>query len=99
MLIINDFGNEVVNSELVFAFTATETPEGWIVLAQGVAQWRSVIVAGSKERCERTLKLITDGVRQRQHVLDLLGVLGQRPNIAVAQPKIVLPGNGEGRPS
>jgi hypothetical protein len=98
MLIVNDLGNEVVNSDLVFAITVVETPEGWIVLAQGVAQWRSVIVAGSKERCQRALKLITDGVKQRQHILDLVGILGQRADITVPQPKIVLPGNGEGRP-
>jgi hypothetical protein len=96
MLIVNDIGNEVVNSELVFALTVVETPEGWIVLAQGVAQWRSVLAAGSKDRCQRALKLITDGVKQRQHIVDLVGVLGQRPEIAVPQPKIVLPGNGEG---
>jgi hypothetical protein len=98
MLIVNDLGTEVLNADLVFAFSLTESPEGWVVLAQGVAQWRAVVVAGSRERCERTLKLITDGVKQRQHIVDLLGILGQRPDIAVAQAKIVLPGNGEGRP-
>ena len=99
MLIINDLGNEVVNSDLCFAISAIESPDGWIVLAQGVAQWRSVIAAGSKDRCVKALTLITDGVKQRQHILDLVGILGQRPDIAVPQPKIVLPGNGEGRPS
>jgi len=100
MLIINDLGTEVVNADLVFAFSLTDTPDGGtVVLAQGVAQWRAIVAEGSKDRCRKALNLITDGVKQRQHILDLVGVLGQRPDITVPQPKIVVPGNGDGRPS
>jgi hypothetical protein len=99
MLVVNDLGNEVINADLVFAFSMGTTADGQAALiAQGMVNWQTALVVGSKERCERALKLITDGVKQRQHIVDLLGVLGQRPDIAVPQPKIVLPGNGEGRP-
>ena len=100
MLVINDMGNEVLNADLVFAWSMGSMADGQAALiAQGMVNWQSAVVVGSKERCERALKLITDGVKQRQHIVDLVGVLGQRPEIAVPQPKIVLPGNGEGRPS
>jgi hypothetical protein len=100
MLIVNDLGNEVINADLVFAFSIRQTSEGqYALLAQGVAQWKSALTVGAKDRCERALGLITQGVKQRQHIVDLLGVLGQRPDITVAQGGLIVPGNGEGRPS
>jgi hypothetical protein len=99
MLIVSDLGTEVVNTDQAFSFSIGQTPDGaYVLVAFGGGSWQTPIVVGSKERCERALGLITQGVKQRQHIVDLLGVLGQRPDIAVPQPKIVLPGNGEGRP-
>lgn len=104
MLIVNDLGTEVLNADNVFSFGILEAPDGNTVLmafAPALSQsgpLQTALVVGTKDRCQRALKLITDGVKQRQHIVDLLGVLGQRPDIAVPQQKIVLPGNGEGRP-
>ena len=100
MYVANDLGNEMVNLDLVFAMSVVPTPDGQTVLVvQGVSKWQTFLTVGTKERCEQALAAIRKGIKDRQHILDLLGLLGQRPEIAVAQPKIVLPGNGEGRPS
>lgn len=99
MLIVNDLGNEVVNSELVFAFSIIDTPEGAnALLCQGVAQWRAAVCVGSRDRCERALAEIVKGVKERRHYLDLRDLLGQRPGLSVAQPRIIMPGNGQGMP-
>jgi hypothetical protein len=103
MLIVNDLGSEVLNADHVFSFAILGAPDGNTVLmafAPAVNQQgplNTALVVGTKDRCQRALKLITDGLKQRQHLVDLLGVLGQRPDITVPQSKIVLPGNGEGR--
>ncbi len=105
MYIVNDLGQEMVNADSVFSFGILPTPEGpHVLLAFGVGTnqagpIRTALVAGSKDRCEQAMAAIRKGVKDRQHIVDLLGLLGQRPDITVAQPSIILPGNGEGRPS
>lgn len=99
MFIANDLGSELVNLDLVFALGITQTPDGQSVLvAQGVSKWQTALAVGSKERCEQAFAAIRKGVKDRQHIVDLLGLLGQRPEITVAQQSIIVPGNGEGRP-
>jgi len=104
MLIVNDLGSEVLNADNVFSFGIVDTPDGGCALvAFGPAlnqggPLHAALVVGTRDRCQRALKLITDGVKQRQHIVDLIGVLGQRPDITVPQQRIMLPGNGEGRP-
>jgi hypothetical protein len=104
MFIINDLGSEVLNADNVFSFGVLQAPDGNSILmafAPALAQagpLQTALVIGTKDRCQRALKCITDGLKQRQHIVDLVGILGQRPDITVPQQKIVLPGNGEGRP-
>jgi len=98
MLIVNDLGTEVLNSEAVFSYQVAQTPEGqWVVLLHGTGL-KTFVVVGSKDRCEKALATIVKGAKERWHVVDLLGILGQRPDLTVAQPGIIMPGNGEGRP-
>jgi len=98
MYVVNDLGTEMVNLELGFAIGIAPTPDGQHVLVvQGVSKWQTFLTLGTKERCEQALAAIRKGIKDRQHILDLLGLLGQRPEIVVPEQKIVLPGNGEGR--
>ena len=100
MYVANDLGSEVVNLDLVFAMSIVATPDGQHVLVvQGVSKWQSFLTVGTKARCEQALAAICKGIKDRQHILDLLGLLGQRPEIAVPEQKLIVPGNGEGRPS
>jgi hypothetical protein len=103
MHIVNDLGTEMVNGDNVFSFAIGATPEGEFSLRafsigtnQAGPIW-TALTSGSKGRCEQALAHIRKGIKDRQHIVDLLGLLGQRPDIAVAQPRIVLPGNGDGR--
>lgn len=100
MYVLNDLGTEMVNLDLGFATSIVPTPDGQNVLVvQGVAKWQTFLTVGTKARCEQALAAIRKGIKDRQHIVDLVGLLGQRPEIVVAQPGIILPGNGEGRPS
>jgi hypothetical protein len=98
MLIVNDLGTEMVNLDLGFAIGIAPTPDGqYVLVVQGVSKWQTFLTVGTRERCEQALAAIRKGIKDRQNILDLLGLLGQRPEIVVPQPQIVLPGNGEGR--
>lgn len=100
MFIRNDVGTEVVNADQTFSFGIVAAQDGasYVLVAFAAAQWQAGLTAGSMDRCRSALDAIQSGIKQRQHIVDLLGLLGQRPDLAVPQPKIVLPGNGEGRP-
>ena len=98
MLIRSDMGTEVVNADQTFSLGIVMAENGAFVLAAfGGGSWQAALCVGSKDRCQRALQAIQDGVKQRTHIVDLLGLLGQRPDIAVPQPKIMLPGNGQGQ--
>ena len=105
MHIVNDLGQEMVNGDTVFSFAIVPTQEGAFALlafsigANQGGPIRTPLTIGSKDRCEQALAAIRKGIKDRQHIVDLLGLLGQRPDLTVAQPQILLPGNGEGRPS
>jgi len=98
MHIVNDLGTEMVNGDNVFSVAIGMTQEGaFALIAFGVGAnqagpIRTALVAGSKERCEQALAHIRKGIKERHHVVDLIGLLGQRPDITVAQPSILLPG-------
>jgi hypothetical protein len=100
MLIRNDVGTEVINVDQTFSLGIVAAQDGgsYVLVAFSAAQWQAGLTVGSMDRCRSALDAIQAGVKQRAHIVDLLGLLGQRPDIAVPQPKIVLPGNGEGRP-
>ena len=100
MYVVNDLGSEVVNLDLAFAMGVAATPEGQhVLIVQGVSKWQTFLTVGSKARCEQALAAIRKGIKDRQHILDLYGLLGQRPEIQVAEQKLIVPGNGEGRSS
>jgi hypothetical protein len=100
MYIVNDMGQEMVNGDNVFSFAIVPADQGsfgllaFSVGANQAGPIRTPLVVGSKDRCEQALAAIRKGIKDRQHIVDLLGLLGQRPDITVAQPRIVLPGNG-----
>lgn len=102
MFIVNDLGLEMANADNVFSFMVAPTPDGSVALlafgtmANQNGPVHMTLAVGSKERCEQALYAIRKGIKDRQHVVDLIGVLGPRPDISVAQSRIVLPGNGEG---
>ena len=102
MFVINDLGLEMLNADNAFSFMVAPTPDGAAaLLAFGVMANQNgpihmTLAVGSKERCEQAMAAISKGIKDRQHVVDLLGLLGQRPDISVPRPQIVLPGNGEG---
>lgn len=104
MHIVSDLGTEMVNSDNVLSIQISPSQGGGfglIALSVGANQAGPIyipLVVGSKERCEQALAAIRKGIKDRQHIVDLLGLLGQRPDITVAQPGIVLPGNGQGLP-
>jgi hypothetical protein len=97
MLIVTDSGNEMVNTEQVFAYSVLPTEKGFAVVAfapvGGQLQLRTFLAQGSKERCAEALKHVQKGLRERWHVLDLLDLMGSPPNLEV--PSLVLPGNGQ----
>jgi hypothetical protein len=97
MLVRSDTGFEVVNIDQTFAVNIGTTQEGAFVLVALGGGMQTPLVIGSKDRCQRALQAIQDGVKQRTHIVDLLGLLGQRPDLAIPQPQIIRPGNGDGR--
>ena len=104
MYIVSDTGKDMVNMDNVYALQIAPSTDGMlglIAFSVGINQAGPLytpLAVGSKERCERAFEAIRKGIRDRQHIVDLLGLLGDRPNLTVAQPQIIRPGNGQGRP-
>ena len=97
MLIRSDLGTELINADTQLSFCIGSAPDGQNAVIAVGGGMQTVLVVGSMDRCRRALDAIQAGVKQRQHIVDLLGLLGQRPDLTVAGPKIIRPGNGDGR--
>jgi hypothetical protein len=97
MLIRSDQGTELVNADTTLAFNIGTMPDGQNAVVALGGGLQTVLTIGSMDRCRKALDAIQTGVKQRTHVVDLLGLLGQRPDLTVAAPQIIRPGNGDGR--
>lgn len=110
MYIISDTGEETINAEQVFCFALSfmgrknpgqppspVNPAAPVLAAQG-GPWTSCLVMGHRERCERALVAIQEGLKQRRHILDLreVGGVGPRPNLDI-EIAYQLPSNGDRR--
>jgi len=99
MLIISDMGTDAVNSEAAFVFSLGANPKDGTTVLLAYGPGVNTILAAVGDRPERALEFIIKGHKEHWKLCDLRDLLGKRPDITVPQPKIVLPGNGEGRPS
>lgn len=98
MLIVGDQGTDAINSEVSFSFSLGAMPDGTDVLV-AYGPGVQTIIAAVGDRPRRALELILKAAKEGWKIVDLRDLLGERPDIAVAKARIVLPGNGEGRPS
>lgn len=97
MLIVNDRGTDVVNTDNAFVFSVARTPDGTdVLLAYGPGV--NTVLASLGDRPQRALLAIAKAHKEGWKLLDLADLLGPPPNIAIPRPGLVVPGNGEGRP-
>ena len=104
MLIINDLGNEAMVAENAFSFGVVPQQQGYALFAFAPSASPSgplvvVLAAGTKERCETALLKITQGYAKETKLLDLIGIIGERPKLEVPEAKLIVPGNGHGAPA
>ena len=102
MYVIGDDGQGMVNGDNVYSFgiVASQTAFALVAFSTAANQNGPIftpLVIGSKERCEQALAAVRKGIKDRALIVDLLGLLGQRPDLTVASPQIIRPGNGDGR--
>jgi hypothetical protein len=94
VLIRSDNGEVFVNLSAVVTLDLTTKPEGHMLVAFG-PNVTTILAAGSKERCMAALAAIGDAVADGHAVLDLRDVIGQRPDLQVAQQlPAQVPGQG-----
>jgi hypothetical protein len=99
MLILNDTGTDAVNADVAFAFSIGNTPDGTDVLV-AYGPGVNTILAAVGDRPKRAVEAIAKAHKEGWKLLDLLDLLGARPNIAVAKQGLIVPGNGQpGQPS
>jgi hypothetical protein len=92
MIVISDMGTDVVNTENVFSLSIGAMQDGTSCLV-AYATGLNIVLAAVGDRPNRALVAIVEGVKQRRHVLDLVELLGPRPNLAVASA--IVGSNGE----
>jgi hypothetical protein len=95
MLIINDMGDNAVNSDMAFSLTLGPSKEGTeclVAYGPGV----TVVLAAVGDRPQRAFDAIVKGHKENWKIVDLRSLLGARPDLTI--PKLVVPGNGDGRP-
>ena len=96
MLIVNDMGTDIINLEQAFSCSIGMTQEGMeILLAYGPAGVNCPLAAMG-DRPVRALEAIVKAHKEGWKILDLHDLLGERPKLAVAQQRLVVPGNGQG---
>jgi hypothetical protein len=93
VIIISDDGRDVVNFDSAFAVSTQTGPAGAAAVAFGPGL-NTVLTAGSEERVRQCLAAVAEAIKQNWKVLDLRDKLGQRPNLAVPNLKIAMPGDG-----
>ena len=104
MIIVDDLGHELVNSDNVFTYQIRPAGDGSVSLVAfaPVIGPSGALVAeltrGSKERCEKALDAVKRGLAKDAALVDLIGILGERPKVTVPPPKLIVPGNGDGHP-
>jgi hypothetical protein len=97
MIVVNDTGDSLVNYDSAFAIGMNHDPNSpgiTLVIAFGPGV-TTVLTAGSEQRARECLEAIRKGIKQNWKILDLRDELGQRPNLDIPAPKIVVPGNGQ----
>jgi hypothetical protein len=85
MIVISDLGTDIVNTENVFSISigqATDGSTGLVAYGSGV----QLVLAVVGDRPKRALVAIVEGIQQRRLVLDLVELLGPRPNLTVPKP-------------
>ena len=100
MLIVNEDGTAMVNTDQVFAiaYGVNNVNGETVLLAQsGVL---TIPLASGGDRPKRAAEAIAKAHKERRLILDLNDLLGAKPDITIPAPgSIILPhGNGEGRP-
>ncbi len=97
MFIVSDTGTDIINTEQAFSFNIGVLQDGTdvlVVYGPGV----NCPIAAVGDRPQRALAAIVKAHKERWLFLDLGDLLGPRPNLTVAKPKIVIAGNGHGNP-
>jgi len=94
VVIITDVGDAIVNFEEAFCLSVQQAPDGQMIVVAFGPGVQTIMTAGSEERARQCLHAVVEAAKGNWKVLDLRDKLGQRPNLTVATPKIVLPGNG-----
>jgi hypothetical protein len=96
MLIVNEEGSAMVNTDQTFAIGMGVTPAGEPVL---IAQSGpvSIPLASGGDRPERAANAIMEAHKQRRLILDLNDLLGAKPDLVIPTSKIIpAHGNGHG---
>lgn len=100
MLIVNENGDAMVNTDQVFTIAmGTNQANGeTVLLAQGLGL--QIPLASGGDRPRLAAEAIIRGHKERRLILDLNDLLGAKPDLTIPAPgSIILPhGNGEGRP-
>lgn len=94
MLIISDDGKDMVNFDVTFVVSTQPHPTAGLCAVAFGPGLNTVLTVGSEKRIRQCLDAVSKAVKENWKILDLRDILGQRPNLTVAQPQIVLPGNG-----
>jgi hypothetical protein len=95
MLIVNEAGTAMVNTDQTFLIGMGVTSEGEAVL---LAQAGSVSIplATGGDRPQHAAEAIMKAHKERWLILDLNDLLGAKPDLVVPQAQIIRPGNGQG---
>jgi hypothetical protein len=94
MFVVSDLGDSIVNSDQVISFAVAHRPDGVFVVAFG-AGVQSILSGGTNDRAMQCMEVIRKAVKEWRIVLDLRDEIGQRPDLAIAQNALLIPGNGE----
>ena len=95
MLIVNEDGSAMVNTDQTFAIGMGVTPEGEAVLVAQAGPV-SVPLASGGDRPKHAAEAIMKAYKERRLILDLNDLLGAKPDLVVPIGKIIRPGNGQG---
>lgn len=96
MLIVGDQGDAAVNADEVFSFAlGTMNQDGTAVLVAHAAAGMQIILAAVADRPRRALDAIVKAQKEGWKIVNLLDLLGPRPDLAVARTLDVVRANGQ----
>ena len=95
MLIVNDLGTDVINLDQAFSFSIGMAHDGMEVLV-AYGPGVNCPLAAVGDRPKRALESIVKGHKEGWKIVNLLELLGERPNLTVAKAAIIRP-NGQGQ--